>query len=425
MKNNNLASGLTKPLVEPTVSASESIPARVRPPIFKKVRDYQRVEDMRAADIYPYFKALESAQEPEVRCDGRDMVMLSSNNYLGLTSHPKVVEAAIKATREFGTGCAGSRFLNGTLALHEELEARLAKFFSKQAAIVFPTGFQANLGGIAGLVGKGDVVIIDRSNHACIYDGCRLSYGQTRKYDHNDMEDLRRVLTEHQGRSMLIVVDGVFSMEGDIARLPEITQLADEFGSAVMVDDAHGIGVLGKQGAGTAQHFGVEEKVDIIMGTYSKSMATIGGCLAGDADTMDYLKHNARPLIFSASLPAANTASALAALDIIENEPERRERLWANADYLRNGLKDLGFDTLKTESTVVPVFVGDDMQALQFWRKLFDGGLFVTPVIHPGVAKGSALIRTSVMASHRPEHLDRALDIFASAGKELGLINNS
>jgi 8-amino-7-oxononanoate synthase len=307
------------------------------------------------------------------------------------------------------------------LALHEELEARLAKFFSKQAAIVFPTGFQANLGGIAGLVGKGDVVIIDRSNHACIYDGCRLSYGQTRKYDHNDMEDLRRVLTEHQGRSMLIVVDGVFSMEGDIARLPEITQLADEFGAAVMVDDAHGIGVLGKQGAGTAQHFGVEDKVDIIMGTYSKSMATIGGCLAGDADTVDYLKHNARPLIFSASLPAANTASALAALDIIENEPERRERLWANADYLRNGLKDLGFDTLKTESTVVPVFVGDDMQALQFWRKLFDGGLFVTPVIHPGVAKGSALIRTSVMASHRPEHLDRALDIFASAGKELGL----
>ena len=424
MKNNNLAKGLTKDgLIESVVT--ESAGSRPRPSIFDKVVEYERVKEMRDADVYPYFKALESSQEPEVRCGGCDMIMLSSNNYLGLTSHPKVVEAAIKATREYGTGCAGSRFMNGTLEIHEELEARLAKFFSKEAAIVFPTGFQANLGAIAALVGKGDVVIIDRLNHACIYDGCRLSYGQTRKFNHNDMEDLHRVLKEHQGRKMLIVVDGVFSMEGDIAPLPEITQLADEFGAAVMVDDAHGIGVLGKYGAGSAQHFGVEDKVDIIMGTYSKSMATIGGCLAGDAETMDYLKHNARPLIFSASLPAANTASALAALDIIENEPERRERLWSNADHLRNGLIDLGFNTLNTQSTVVPVYVGDDMRALQFWRKLFDGGLFVTPVIHPGVAKDAAIIRTSVMASHKPEHLDKALDIFASVGREFGLINNS
>ena len=321
MKNISLVA--KKPKIGP--EAKKSRAARPGASIFDKCRNFTRARDMEAIGLYPYFHRVESAQEPEVICEGKTMVMMSSNNYLGLTSHPKVIEASIEATRKFGTGCAGSRFLNGTLALHEELEERLATFFRKDAAIVFPTGFQANLGTISSLVSRDDVVIIDRLNHACIFDGCRLSYGQIRKFRHSDMEDLERVLDLNKDRNMLVVVDGVFSMEGDIAPLPEMVTLTRKYGAALMVDDAHGIGVLGAGGRGTAEHFGVEDDVDIIMGTYSKSLASIGGCVAGDSATIEYLKHHARSLIYSASLPPSNTATALAALDIIENEPERRE----------------------------------------------------------------------------------------------------
>ena len=391
--------------------------------IFDKCRNFTRAREMEAIGLYPYFHVVESAQEPEVVCEGKPMVMMSSNNYLGLTSHPKVIEASIKATKKYGTGCAGSRFLNGTLALHEELEERLAKFFRKDAAIVFPTGFQANLGTISSLVSRDDVVIIDRYNHACIFDGCRLSYGQIRKYRHSDMEDLERVLDLNKDRNMLVVVDGVFSMEGDIAPLPDMVQLTRKYGAGLMVDDAHGIGVLGTGGRGTAEHFGVEDEVDIIMGTYSKSLASIGGCIAGDSTTIEYLKHHARSLIFSASLPPSNTASALAALEIVENEPERRENLWRNSNYIRDGLKSLGLDTLETETPIIPILVGDDMLALQFWRQLFDRGVFATPVIPPAVPKGMSLIRTSCMATHTHEHLDRALDAFEQVGRMFGLID--
>jgi 8-amino-7-oxononanoate synthase len=390
--------------------------------IFDKCRNFTRARDMEAIGLYPYFHRVESAQEPEVICEGKPMVMMSSNNYLGLTSHPKVVEASIEATRKFGTGCAGSRFLNGTLALHEELEGRLAAFFRKDAAIIFPTGFQANLGAISSLVSRDDVVIIDRLNHACIFDGCRLSYGQIRKFRHSDMEDLERVLDLNKDRNMLVVVDGVFSMEGDIAPLPEMVRLTRKYGAGLMVDDAHGIGVLGAGGRGTAEHFGVENDVDIIMGTYSKSLASIGGCIAGDSTTIEYLKHHARSLIYSASLPPSNTAAVLAALDIVENEPERREKLWSNSNYIRDGLKSLGLDTLETETPIIPVLIGDDMLALQFWRELFDRGLFATPVIPPAVPKGMSLIRTSCMATHTHEHLDRALEAFEQVGRKLGVI---
>ncbi len=391
--------------------------------IFEKCRKFTRASELIEAGIYPYFHKVESAQEPEVVADGRPMVMMSSNNYLGLTNHPKVKEAAIDAVRRFGTGCAGSRFLNGTLAIHEELEARLAEFLHKDAAIVFPTGFQANLGAISALVGKDDLVVIDRMNHASIFDGCRLSFGQIRKFRHNDIADLERILASNTRKGALVVVDGVFSMEGDIANLPGIVDVCRRYDAGLMVDDAHSIGVLGPNGRGTGEHFGLESEVDLIMGTYSKSLATIGGCLAADFDMIDYLKHHARSLIFSASLPPAPVAAALAALQIIENEPERRDRLWRNAEYLTRGYRDLGFNLGPSETPIIPVMVGDEERVLVMWRRLFDAGVFASPVLYPAVPPGTALIRTSCMATHTTDHLDKVLDVFARVGREMQLID--
>lgn len=394
-----------------------------RPTIFDKCGKYTRAKEAMAAGVYPYFHRIDSAQEPNVICDGRPMIMMSSNDYLGLTSHPKVKEAAIDAVRRFGTGCAGSRFLNGTLAMHEEMESRMAKFLGKEAAAVFPTGFQANLGAISALVGKNDYVVIDRMNHASIYDGCRLSYGQIKKYQHNDMENLERILESTQGRGALVVVDGVFSMEGDIVDLPRVVELCQRYGAGLMVDDAHSIGVLGKNGCGTGEHFGMVDEIDLIMVTYSKSLATIGGCIAASEEMIHFLRHHARSLMFSASLPPAPVAAATMALQIIEEEPERRQQLWSNANYLREGYHNLGFNTGVSETPVVPVVVGDEERVLRMWRLLFDSGVFASPVMFPGVPKGKALLRTSCMATHTHDHLDRVLEVFSRVGRELGLIS--
>lgn len=394
-----------------------------RPTIFEKCRKYTRAKEAMAAGVYPYFHRIDSDQQPDVICDGRPMIMMSSNDYLGLTSHPKVKEAAIEAVRRFGTGCAGSRFLNGTLAMHEEMEARLARFLGKEAAAVFPTGFQANLGAISALVGKNDNVIIDRMNHASIYDGCRLSYGRIKKYQHNDMENLERILDSANGRGSLVVVDGVFSMEGDIVDLPKVVELCRRYGAGLMVDDAHSIGVLGKNGCGTGEHFDMVDDIDLIMVTYSKSLATIGGCIASTEEMIHFLRHHARSLMFSASLPPAPVAAATMALQIIEEEPDRRRQLWSNADYLRDGYHNLGFDTGVSETPVVPVVVGDEQRVLRMWRLLFDAGVFASPVMFPGVPKDKALLRTSCMATHTQDHLDRVLEVFKKVGRELGLIS--
>lgn len=390
--------------------------------IFSKCYKFTRADELKAGGAYFYFRTIESAQDPVVIFGGRKLLMLGSNNYLGLTNHPKVKEAAINAVRKYGTGCAGSRFLNGTLDIHERLEATLAGFMRKEAAITFSTGFQTNLGAISALAGKDDAVVIDKLDHASIIDGCRLSYGDVKRFRHNDMDDLSRVLGGCGRCGKLVVVDGVFSMEGDIADLPGIVGISRAHGARVMVDDAHGIGVLGRTGRGTAEHFGVEDEVDVIMGTYSKSLASIGGFVVGSREVINYIKHLARPLIFSASPPPATAASVLAALDIIESEPERRERLWANTRKMQEGFKGMGFDIGDSRTPVVPVVVGDDMTAFIMTKRLEDEGVFVNPVVSPATPPGRALIRTSYMATHEPEQLDKVLDIFEKVGKELGIL---
>ncbi len=395
---------------------------RKRAPVFDKCRRFTRAAELRTADLYPYFRPLTSPQGPDVVCEGRRMIMMSSNNYLGLASHPRVKEAAIDAVCRYGTGCAGSRFLNGTLAIHEELEQRLASFLRKEAALVFPTGFQANLGAISALVAKNEFIVIDKLNHASIVDGCRLSFAQVGRFRHDDLDDLERVLQDAAGRGALVVVDGVFSMEGDIAELPGIVELCRRFGAGLMVDDAHGLGVLGVSGRGTAEYFELEADVDVVVGTFSKSLATIGGYIAAAADVIDYLKHHARSLIFSASLPAPDAAAALTALDITENEPDRRQRLWVNTRYLREGLEALGFDTGKTQTPIIPVFVGDEQKLLNLWRALFDRGILTSPVLAPAVPAHMALIRMSCMATHTIDHIETVLDAFEEAGKQMGLV---
>jgi 8-amino-7-oxononanoate synthase len=390
--------------------------------IFEKCRRFTAAKEVMAAGIYPYFRRIESAQDPEVIVEGRRMIMIGSNNYLGLTNHPKVKEAAIEAIKKYGTGCAGSRFLNGTLDIHEELESKLARFMNKESALVFSTGFQTNLGAISALVGKDDVVIIDKMDHASIIDGCRLSFGEVKKYRHNDMEDLERILKQNGERGRLIVVDGVFSMEGDIAKLPEIIRLVERYGARIMVDDAHGIGVLGSNGRGTAEHFGSEDKVDIIMGTYSKSLASIGGFIASSEERIHYIKHISRPLIFSASPPPASVSAVSAAIDIIIAEPERRARLWENTKKMKEGFKALGFDTGSSETPIIPVIVGEDQKAFMMGRGLHDEGVFANVAVSPAVPNGKALIRTSFMATHTDEQLDIVLEAFKKVGKRLGII---
>ncbi|MBI5198415.1 MAG: aminotransferase class I/II-fold pyridoxal phosphate-dependent enzyme [Nitrospirae bacterium] len=390
--------------------------------IFQKCAKFTTAKEVMAAGVYLYFRRIESAQDPEVIVGGRKMVMIGSNNYLGLTNHPKVKEAAIEAIKKYGTGCAGSRFLNGTLDIHEDLEVKLARFMNKESALVFSTGFQTNLGAISAIVGKGDIVIIDKMDHASIIDGCRLSFGESKKYRHNDMEDLERILKQNGEIGKLIVVDGVFSMEGDIANLPEIVNLAERYRAGVMVDDAHGIGVLGENGRGTAEHFDLEDKVDIIMGTYSKSLASIGGFIAASEEVIHYVKHISRPLIFSASPPPASVAAVSAAIDIIMAEPERRSRLWENTRKMKKGFGNLGFDTGPSETPIIPVIVGEDQKAFQMGRGLHEEGVFANVAVSPAVPNGKALIRTSFMATHTEEHLERVLEAFKKVGKRLGII---
>ena len=390
--------------------------------IFEKCFKFTRARELMAAGLYPYFRMIESAQDPEVVIKGRKMIMVGSNNYLGLTNHPKVKEACIEAIRKYGSGCAGSRFLNGTLDIHVQLEGKLARFIRKEAALVFSTGFQVNLGVIAALVGKDDLVIIDKMDHASIIDGCRLTYGDVKKYRHNDMADLERVLQQNDGTSKIIIVDGVFSMEGDIVNLPKVVELAKAYGARLMVDDAHGVGVLGNTGRGTAEHFGLEKDVDLIMGTYSKSLASIGGFIAGSAEVIHYIKHFARALIFSASPPPASVAAVSAALDIIESEPERIDQLWKNTNKMLKGLRELGFETGPSETPIIPVIVGENETAFKAAMMLQDEGVFVNVAISPAVPDGRALIRTSYMATHTEEQLDRVLSAFEKVGKALGLI---
>jgi 8-amino-7-oxononanoate synthase len=379
-----------------------------------------------AAGYYPYFRPISSALGDEVVVHGMDMIMIGSNNYLGLVNDPRVKEAAIAATRKYGSGCTGSRFLNGTLDLHEELEERLAKFMKRDAALVFSTGFQTNLGAISCLVNKDDVILMDRSDHASIVDGCRLAYGKVIKYAHNDMNDLERALNIAVSNGVrggiLIITDGVFSMEGDIVDLPRLCDIAEEFGARVMVDDAHSIGVLGKGGRGTAEHFELIDRVGVTMGTFSKSFASLGGFIAGDASTVHYVKHFARELIFSASIPPGAAAAVLAALDIMEAEPERREHLWKNTRKMHRGFRDLGFNIGETATPIVPVMIGDDMSCFKLWRDLSDNGIFANAIIPPAVAPGMSLIRTSYTATHTDKQLDRVLETFARLGKKYGII---
>jgi 8-amino-7-oxononanoate synthase len=390
--------------------------------IFDKCFRFDKAKLLISHGLYPFFRTIQSAQDPEITMNGRKMIMVGSNNYLGLTNHPKVKEAAIEAIKKYGTGCAGSRFLNGTLDIHVQLEDKLARFMRKEAALIFSTGFQVNLGVISALVGKDDVVIIDKMDHASIIDGCRLSFGEVRKFRHNDMADLERVLKEYEEKDKLIVVDGVFSMEGDIAHLPEIVSLTKKYGARLMVDDAHGIGVLGKTGRGTADHFGLEDEVDLIMGTYSKSLASIGGFISGSTDVIHYIKHLARSLIFSASPPPASVAAVSAAVDIIENEPERREQLWKNTEKMLDGFKQLGFQTGHSQTPIIPVIVGEDEKAFLMAMMLQEEGVFANVAVTPAVPIGMALIRTSYMATHTDEHLDIVLTAFEKVGKKLGLI---
>ncbi|MBI4520453.1 MAG: aminotransferase class I/II-fold pyridoxal phosphate-dependent enzyme [Gemmatimonadetes bacterium] len=391
--------------------------------IFEKCRRFTAAREVMDAGIYPFFQTIERSSDTEVEIRGERKIMVGSNNYLGLTHHPYVIERATAAFERYGTGCTGSRFLNGTLDLHEQLEHRLATFLGQEAALVFSTGYQTNLGVISTLVGRDDVVLQDRLCHASIVDGSRLAFGELARYHHLDMDGLRLALQNHRNAGgILIVTDGVFSMEGDIVDLPSVVNLAAEYGAGVLVDDAHAVGVLGERGGGTAQHFGLEDRVDLLMITFSKSFASIGGAVGGPEAVIHYLKHHARSLIFSASMPPSAIATVLACLDIIEREPERRLHLWDNANYLRNGLRSLGYDTGLSETPIIPVATGDMVRTFTFWRGLFDAGVFTNPVMPPAVPENSLRLRTSVMATHKREQLDQVLDAFTRIGRQQGII---
>ena len=391
--------------------------------IFNKVDEFNTVAELRALGIYPYFRVISSAQDREVIINGRKILMLGSNSYLGLTNHPKIKEAARAAVTKYGTGCAGSPFVNGTLDLHVQLQEKLAALVQKEAALLYSTGFQANLGVISALVGRGDYVFGDKSNHASIVEGCRLSLGKLIRFGHKDMEALENRLQEIESTAgKLVVVDGVFSMEGDIIPLPELCRIAKQYGLAVMVDDAHATGVLGEKGAGTASHFGLTEHVHIIMGTFSKSLASLGGFIASDAATIDFLRHHSRSLIFSASMSPANAAAVLAALEIMQSEPERMTQLWRNTQRMKEGLLSLGFNLGDSETPILPVYCRDMMTAFRLCKRLEEEGIFVNPIVPPAVPPSRELIRISLMATHTDEQIDFALDKLGSVGKELGLL---
>lgn len=397
-------------------------PAAAAADPFAKAYAYTRPQEVKAMGLYPYFYPVESSDGTEVIIEGRRRIMVGSNNYLGLTHDPRLIAAAEAATRKYGTACTGSRFLNGNTDLHEELERALASLVGKEAALVFPTGFQTNLGVIATLVGPGDTMFMDKLDHASIVDAGVLSGAQVERFRHGDLAHLEAKLARANGGGKLVVVDGVFSMEGDVADLPRLVELCATYGARLVVDDAHGLGVFGPTGAGVAEHFGLTDRVDLIVGTFSKSLASIGGFVAGEEAVISYLRHNARNVIFSAAIPASACAAALAAVEIIRTEPERRERLWANARRMKRELTALGFDTLGSESPIVPVVVGNMLCTFRLWRALFDEGVFTNPVIAPAVPENACRLRTSYMATHTDEQLDQVLDAFARCGRAAGLI---
>jgi 8-amino-7-oxononanoate synthase len=390
--------------------------------LFDKCKGFTRAREIQAAGLYPYFKPISKAEDTVVLIEGKERVMMGSNNYLGLTHHPRVLEAAKRALEQFGSGCTGSRFLNGTLDLHEQLEARLAEFFGKEAGLVFSTGYQANLGVVSGLVGRGDIVFLDKLDHASIVDGAKMSFGETERFNHGNLDQLDLLLQRYADSGKMIIVDGVFSMEGNIANVPGLVKMAQKHSAALALDDAHAVGVLGPRGDGTAAHFGLTDQVDLIVGTFSKSLASIGGFVVGDETVIHYLKHHSRPLIFTAALPPANTAGVLAALEIMIDEPERREQLWENARRLQQGFRDLGYDIGPTQTPIVPVLIGTLEETFLFWRRLFDAGVFTNPVVPPAVPPDGCRLRTSLMATHTPQQIDFAVDQFAVLGKEMGVI---
>ncbi len=394
--------------------------------LFQKCYDYTLADEVKKQGLYPYSHPFQENEGPVVTINGRKVIMAGSNNYLGLTTHPRVREAAKRAIDKYGTGCSGSRYLTGTVDLHIELEERLAKFMNKEACMTYSTGFQTALGVISSLVSHGDYVISDRDNHACIVLGTLISKGQTAdlvRYKHNDMANLETVVSRLPLEApKLIVSDGIFSTSGDIVDLPGMIKVAKKYNARVMIDDAHSVGVIGEGGRGTASHFGLEKEIDLVMGTFSKTFASLGGFVVGDRAVINYLRHNSPAYIFSASPTPASVASAIEALKILEEEPERVDRLIKNADRVRKGLKQLGFDVHENKTAIVPVIIGDTMKTLLFWKKMFDAGVYANAFVRPGVPPGNEMLRTSYMATHEPEHLDRIVELFGIIGKELGVI---
>jgi 8-amino-7-oxononanoate synthase len=390
--------------------------------LFEKCRLFTRADEVKAAGLYPYFRPISESEDTVVVIEGQKRIMLGSNNYLGLTHHPKVLEAAGRALHVYGSGCTGSRFLNGTLDLHLQLEAALADFLGKEDCIVFSTGYNANLGLISGLVSKRDVVFLDKLDHASIVDGAKMSFGETCRFNHGDLAGLERKLEQYPGAGKMVIVDGVYSMEGDIADVPGLARVCRRHGAALAVDDAHSIGVLGPRGDGTAAHFGMTDEVDIIAGTFSKSLASIGGFVAGAKGVINYLRHHSRPLIFTASLPPSNTAGVLAALDVLRADTERRENLWENTRRLQEGFRSIGFDTGPSETPIVPILIGPLDKTLVMWRKVFDAGIFTNPVVPPAVPPSQCRLRTSVMATHTADQIDYCVETIGRIGKELGVI---
>lgn len=394
--------------------------------LFQKCFDFTRADDVKKSGLYPYFRPIEENEGPVVRIEGRKMIMAGSNNYLGLTAHPKVKDAAIEAVKRYGTGCSGSRYLTGTLDIHIELEKRMAKFFGTEDVLLFSTGYQTAQGIIPTIVLKGEYVISDKDNHACIVAAnfmAKGAFAEFKRYKHNEMDDLEKVLERiPKEKGKLIVTDGVFSTTGEIVHLPRLIELAEKFDARVMIDDAHSVGVIGKGGRGTGSHYNLMHKVDITMGTFSKTFASLGGFMAGSERVINYIKHHSPALIFSASPTPASVAAAMAALEILEQEPERIDRLIANADKMRKGFKEMGFTIIDGQTGIVPVIIGDDDRTFIFWRKLFDAGVFTNAFISPGVPPGMAMLRTSYMSSHEDEHLNRILELFGEIGKELGII---
>ena len=379
--------------------------------IFKKTEGVHNYNIAKDKGIYPYFHKLLSGQDVVVNMEGKRTIMLGSNNYLGLTNHPKVIEAGVEAIKKYGSGCSGSRFLNGTLDLHVKLEREIADFLHKEEAVTFSTGFQSNLGVISAIVGRNDYMICDKENHASIYDGCKLSYGKMLRYNHNDMADLESKLKfVPKECGILIITDGVFSMSGDICNLPKIVELAKKYGARVMVDDAHGLGVIGKTGRGTGEYFGMEDDIDLIMGTFSKSLASLGGYVAGKKEVIEYIKHTSRPYIFSASITPASVSSALAALNILKSEPERVKRLNDISDYMRKRLKENGVNIIESKTPIIPIYTYDDEKTFLACKMLLENGVYVNPVVSPATPVGKSLLRTSYTANHTKEIIDEAVE---------------